>query len=273
MVAIPRDTYTHGHHSSVLRSHAARTAENSAGYLLPRLKPGMNLLDVGCGPGSITLDLARLVAPGVVIGIDNAEEPLKVARTAAGAADVENIEFRVGDVYSLGFPGGSFDVVHAHQVLQHLSRPVTALREMGRVCRPGGVVAARDADYGAMTWYPDSAGLSRWLQLYRAVARGNRAEPDAGRRLLSWARQSGFARVASSASVWHFTTPEERAAWGSTWAERVTGSAFAAQAIDRGLTSNTELAEIARAWREWTQQPDAWFVVLHGEILCEVGAG
>src|SRR6188472_2086916 len=66
------DTYTHGHHESVLRSHEWRTAENSAAYLLPHLQPGMDLLDVGCGPGTITLDLARLVAPGHVVGVDAA---------------------------------------------------------------------------------------------------------------------------------------------------------------------------------------------------------
>jgi SAM-dependent methyltransferase len=254
----------------VLRSHDARTAQNSAAYLLSRLRSGVRVLDVGCGPGSITRDFAALVEPAVVVGIENVEPPLDVARAAAESAGIANIRFELGDVYGLEFPDASFDVVHAHQVLQHLSDPVAALQEMGRVCAPGGVIAARDADYAAMTWYPASAGMTRWQELYRAVAHGNDAEPDAGRRLLSWAQQAGFTHITSSASVWCYATPEERAAWGGVWAERVTNSAFGTQAIERGLTSESELAEVAAAWRQWTGQDDGWFTVLHGEILCQV---
>src|SRR5262245_26042507 len=114
------DVYTHGHHESVLRSHRWRTAENSAAYLLPELRPGMRLLDIGCGPGNITVDLARRVAPGPTLGIDRAEDVVVQARAHAESQHVE-VEVRVGDVYALDLPNGSFDVVHAHQVLQHLT--------------------------------------------------------------------------------------------------------------------------------------------------------
>src|SRR3954447_12329589 len=179
------DTYTHGHAEPVLQSHRWRTAENSAGYLLPSLRPGLDLLDVGCGPGRITVDLAALVAPGRVVGIDVSADPLAEARAAAEAAGVA-VEFAVGDVYALEAADGSFDVVHAHQVLQHLTDPVAALREMARVSRPGGVIAVRDVADATFTWSPADPGLARWVELYYGVARHNAAEPDAGRRLLSW---------------------------------------------------------------------------------------
>jgi SAM-dependent methyltransferase len=260
--------YTHGHHESVLRSHTTRTVENSAAYLIERLRPGLHVLDVGCGPGTITADLAARVAPGRVLGVDNAPEILDTARATAIGRGVENVSFAVGDVYALDAPDGSFDVVHAHQVMQHLTDPVAALREMRRVCRPGGVVAARDSDYAAMTWYPLYPALDRWLALYHEITRGNGAEADAGRRLLSWARAAGFSDVRCSASVWCYATPEDRSWWGGLWADRVVESRFAEQAVEQGLASTADLAQIEAAFREWSASPDGWFAVLHGEILC-----
>src|SRR5690349_1520936 len=154
------DVYTHGHHESVLRSHTWRTAENSAAYLLSSLRPGLDLLDVGCGPGTITVDLARRVAPGRTLGIDRASEVLEQARAHALARGVE-IELRTGDVYALDLPDASFDVIHLHQVLQHLTDPVRALRELRRVLRPGGVLAARDSDYSCFSWAPRDPLLDR----------------------------------------------------------------------------------------------------------------
>jgi SAM-dependent methyltransferase len=264
-------TYTHGHHPSVVASHARRTVADSAAYLRHRLEPGADVLDVGCGPGSITLDIHSLVAPGRVVGVENVERPLTFARAAARDRDAPEVEFVIGDAYALDFPDASFDVVHAHQVLQHLTDPVAALREMRRVCRPGGVVAARDADYAAMTWHPESRGMTDWLALYREVALGNDAQPDAGRRLTAWAREAGFTEVAASASVSLYATPEDRRWWGRGWAERTLESDFARQALDRGLATESRLREISDAWLAWAEDEAGWFAILHGEILCHVG--
>src|SRR6478735_4813076 len=152
--------YTHGHHESVLRSHRWRTAENSAGYLLPHLRSGMRLLDVGCGPGTITLDLHDVLGPhGHVTALEVSDEALDLAREEASRRLVTSVEFRVGDAEALDLPDDSYDVVHAHQVLQHLADPVTALAEMRRVCRGGGLVAARDSDYSSFAWYPAEPSL------------------------------------------------------------------------------------------------------------------
>lgn len=264
MLARSQDTYIHGHQEAVLRAHRWRTAGNSAGYLIEHLQPGMSVLDVGCGPGTITADLAKLVAPGHVIGIDNGEEPLVAARELTGP----NFQFRHGDVYDLDFADGIFDVVHAHQVLQHLSDPVAALREMRRVCRPAGIVAARDSDYEAMTWFPSDPALDLWLDVYRKVARANRAEPDAGRHLASWASLAGFSDVTCSASAWCFATRQERAWWGGRWADRITSSALSEQILAQGHLVRSDLEQIANAWRCWAANDIGWFAVLHGEILC-----
>ena len=261
--------YTHGHHDSVLRSHRWRTASNSAGYLLPTLRPGMALLDVGCGPGNITTDLARRVAPGRTVGVDAATEIVSRARAAA-ASDDPDVEWKVADAYALPFVGGTFDVVHAHQVLQHLADPVAALREMRRVAKGGGVVAARDGDYGSMTWFPELPALDRWREVYRLVARTNGGEPDAGRRLLAWSHEAGFDDVHATASAWCYATAQERIWWSGLWAQRITESPLAHRAVDLGIATLTELRELAGGWHEWAAHRDAWFCIPSAEVLCRV---
>ncbi|MBB2941804.1 SAM-dependent methyltransferase [Actinoplanes lutulentus] len=261
-------TYTHGHHESVLRSHRWRTAENSAAYLLPHLSSGISLLDVGCGPGTITADLATRVTPGRVTALERTAAALDLARAEVSRQALTNVDFAVGDVHALDLPDDSFDVVHAHQVLQHVADPVVALREMRRVTRPGGVVAARDSDYAGFHWYPLVPELDEWLALYQRVARGNGGEPDAGRRMLAWARAAGFTDVTATASVWGFATDEDRQWWGGMWADRILKSDMAETALRTGAATENDLRRISDGWRRWADDPDGWFAIPHGEIIC-----
>ena len=263
----PREQYTHGHHESVLRSHTWRTVLNSAAYLIPHLDAGLTLLDVGCGPGTITVDLARRLAPGQVVGIDSSAEIIEHAAGVAFDEGVHNARFQVGDVYSLDFPDESFDIVHAHQVIQHVANPVAAMREIRRVLKPGGIFAARDVDYGGVMVYPKLQELSRWMTVYRKVHYWNGGDPDAGRALKAWARLAGFAEVSSSASIWCFASLAEREWWGESWAVRATESTFATHAIEAGVADLADLQAIAAAWRQWAADPDGWFGMPHGEII------
>ncbi|HEY3943432.1 MAG TPA: methyltransferase domain-containing protein [Acidimicrobiales bacterium] len=261
------DTYTHGHHESVLRSHKWRTAQNSAGYLLDHLRPGHDLLDVGCGPGTITLDLAERLAPGRVVGIDRAGSVLEDAKALRRERRAANVTFTTGDAYALEFDDRSFDVVHAHQVLQHLSDPGAALAEMRRVLRRDGILAVRDSDYGSFLWSPEDPLLSRWLELYHQVTARNGAEADAGRRLLGWVRAAGFDDARLTTSTWTFADHETTGWWSELWAERITRSAFAEQAVAYSLTDAGELERLAAAWQRWGRSPDAVFVLVHFEVL------
>ncbi|KAJ5953263.1 S-adenosyl-L-methionine-dependent methyltransferase [Penicillium verhagenii] len=159
-------TYTHGHHASVLRSHSTRTALNSASFLLPHLKPHMKILDIGCGPGTITVDLATYVPQGHVTGLERVSSVLTGAAELASARGITNISFVTGDGNGLSYADESFDVVFCHQVLQHVADPVGMLREMKRVTKKGGIVAAREADYSVFMWFPEVAGLREWQDLY-----------------------------------------------------------------------------------------------------------
>jgi ubiquinone/menaquinone biosynthesis C-methylase UbiE len=259
------DTYVHGHHESVVAQHRRRTAEEAAAFLLPRLQPGMRLLDVGCGPGTITTGLAQRVAPAEVVAIDVESGILEDARAIARERGVDNIRFEEANVYALPYEADSFDVAYAHQVLQHLARPVAALEEVRRVLRPGGLVAVRDADYQTMVAWPRYEAIDDWRTLYTAVAARNGGDADAGRRIPSWLATAGFEDIEITTSNWVFREPDDVRNWGDSWAERVTHSSLAEQAIEYGLAAREDLDRIASGWREWARDPEAFFMFLHVE--------
>ncbi|MEX2238882.1 MAG: methyltransferase domain-containing protein [Dehalococcoidia bacterium] len=261
------DTYTHGHHPSVVGQHARRTAGEAAAFLLPHLRPGMRLLDFGCGPGSITVGLAEAVAPGIVSGIDIVPDVIEQARALTAERGVENVEIAVDNVYELSFADGEFDVAYGHQVLQHLARPIDALAELKRVLKSGGLLAVRDGDYASMMVAPDDPGLDRFFAVYQAVARRNGGEPNAGRYLRGWLQEAGYEEIEVSAQTWVYTSIEDTTNWGDSWAERVTNSTLAEQALAYGIASPDELESIGVAWREWARKPDAFFSMIHVAAL------
>lgn len=277
----PVEKYTHGHGEAVLGSHARRTASDSVAFVLPYLKAGTRVLDVGCGPGSITLDLAAMIAglggsASQVTGLERSAAALEVAAAASTARGI-GARFLSGDAYRLPFEPGSFDVVVAHQVLQHLADPVSALSECLRVTSPGGIVAVRDADYSAMSYYPAPLGLREWTHRYRAMAQANGAEPDAGRHLVEWALSAGcdLDDLSYTVSTWvysHSSASRGPGDLAESWCDRVSEDRFRdqlagvlgtwdADAVD------TAVGRIRGGWREWATDPAAVFVMPHGELL------
>lgn len=255
------EVYTHSHQPVVLTSYGSRTAEEAAAFLLTHLKPGMSVLDIGCGPGSITLGLARYVAPAETVGVDQSEVALAAARERAVEQNVGNVRFEQADVYNLPFADEEFDAVYGHQILQHLADPVAALTEARRVLRSGGYLAVRDADYGTMTHHPHDPMLDQWLEVYHQIARGNGGEPDAGRRLMEWVRAAGFKHIHPTASTWLYATPDERHGWAELWAGR------RLQKPGDNKVYGEDGDEIIAAFQRWAAEPDGWFAFIHGEVL------
>lgn len=261
------DVYVHGHHESVLRSHTWRTIENSAKYFEQHLAEDVDLLDVGCGPGTITLDFAKRLPKGSVVGIDVSDEIITKAQAEAKVYQLGNCTFTSGDTYRLDFEDNSFDIVHAHQLLQHLTDPVAAIKEMRRVVRPGGIVAIRDADYGGMIWAPMDPKLTEWMDLYQQMTEKNNVVANAGRYLFSWASQIPFSSIEASSSTWTFSTPDTREWWGGLWAERIQKSTFSEQVLEHCLADQNLLDDLSSAFKRWAVQPDGFFLVPHGEIV------
>ncbi|RFU26096.1 hypothetical protein B7463_g10242, partial [Scytalidium lignicola] len=267
----PTIVYASDHSPSVLSVHQWRTISNSVPYIKPYLTtPTLKILDVGCGPGSITVDLAKHVPQGHVTGVEYTPEPLVQARALAASQNVQNVDFTVGDIHQLEFEDGSFDLVHAHQVLQHVADPVRALREMRRVTKKGGYVCVRES--AAKLWFPASEGMAKWNELVLAVGRAKGSNPDPGSWIHVWAHEADFEweAIKCSAGTWCFRTVEERKWWADSFIGRVTEGKFREFAVEGGHATIEELDEIAKTWREWKDREDGWFSILHGEIVCQV---
>lgn len=261
--------YSHGHHQSVVQDHARRTAQDSAAFLLPHIQPNHTILDVGCGPGTITADLAVLVPQGKVVGGDAVESVLAQAAEYASSRGLTNMTFEKIDANELPFPDNSFDIVFCHQVLQHVKDPVGILREMRRVAKPGGIVAAREADYKAFAWYPEWPEIARWAELYYRVAKTNGGEPNAGRRCHVWARQAGFKpeEIDATWDSWRYSGERVRQ-FSLSWAGRILQSGLKGTALREGFSTEEEIQHLSDAWKKWGEEEDALIAIPHGEILC-----
>ncbi|KAK5069344.1 hypothetical protein LTR64_008360 [Lithohypha guttulata] len=267
-------TYSHGHHASVISTHARRTAANSAGFLLPHIQPHYKILDLGCGPGTITADLAALVPQGSVLGVDSVDGILSQARSLTESRGLSNLTYQTGDANNLTFSDGEFDIVFCHQLLQHVKDPIGVLHEMKRVCKKGGLVAAREADYASFIWQPRTPELDTWGSIYQKVARANGGEPNAGRFMPQWAREAGWApeQVTVSWNSWCFTG-QGATDWALSWKDRSVHSDFAKSAVKLGFSDQAGLERTSAAWKAWADGEidgceDKIFVVGNGEILC-----
>ncbi|NQW17966.1 MAG: methyltransferase domain-containing protein [Chloroflexi bacterium] len=262
-----KDVYLHGHDESVVSHHAMRTAGEAAAFFRPHMRPDMNLLDLGCGPGSITVGLAEWIPEGHVTGIDFDDSVIESAKKDAAERGLTNTDFISGSVYELPFENSSFDAVYSHQVLQHLSEPQQMLREAIRVVKPGGVVGIREVDWGTAGWWPKSESLSRFLEIYNAVADRNGGDANMGRRVRSELNKAGYVDVTVGAGVWAFGNPEEIKGWGEQWARRTLESNIAAKAVEYGIADQSELELVSEGWLAWSRDPDAYYTFTHAEAV------
>ena len=229
--AQPPPRYTHGHHEAVLRSHRWRTVENSAAYLIPHLVPGTSILDIGCGPGTITLDLAERVAPAPVLGIDVAPAAIEAALAERERQGTTNAEFRTADLYALDIDDDSFDIVHAHQVLQHLRTPVAALARDATCPASPKASSPRRRLRGQVPGTPPFPQMEApGTDVRRGSPSFNNGESLQRRPVpVVVAPRAGFTDVQPGASTLVLRDARGRAWWGELWADRITQSAIAAR--------------------------------------------
>ena len=259
-----RESYSVGYDQAAAEFFGRRRANTHAAFFLPHLRPGMRLLDGGCGPGTMTIELAEIVAPAEVVGIDIEPSQIELARTTAAERGVSNVRYEVADLYSLPFPDESFDAVLLHGVLEHLSDPVRGLREVLRVLKRGGVLGARHADFGGFLLEPASPPLDQFVPMFERLMLHNGADPRAGRHQLRWLTEAGFTRIELSASYDCWTsTPEQKRVSVRFLESLVSDSAFARQLVAAGLVDLNLLDALRAEFKEWAANPvsfaaEAW---------------
>ena len=258
---VPRETYTVGYGAPARDFFGARSAERFAQFLLPHLSKGMSLLDVGCGPGSITVGLAEALAPGEVVGIDIAAVQVETASELAAARGVSNVRFEVASAYELPLFDASFDAVFGSHVLHHLREPQRALSEVRRVLKPGGVVGVIDPDWSSWLLEPTTRLLGRYRELHMRIQEYNGGDYNMARHLRRILLDAGFAGVEASALANFVGTSEGTRLPASVIVDRLEDPAFADAAITNGWSDAVELSAMADDARAWGEKPDAFWSV------------
>ncbi len=256
--------YTLGFNSAALRRY---TAEANAAHLLPYLRPGLRVLDFGCGPGSISVGLAKAVAPGELHGVDMEESQIELARSVAEAGGRSNAIFQVGDVTDLPFEDGFFDVAHCHNVLMHVPDTRAALAEAMRVLKPGGVIACREMICASCFMHPDFGGGRRMWDMFEDLVAAGDGHPQMGKELKTVLLDAGFSNVRATVSFDSYGSPEDVDFAYNLITQWFLSPEITEAAIQYGAATRQVCDEIRVAAEKWRAHPGAIIGVAFGEAV------
>ena len=261
-----RTGYTMGYDEDFRQMLDRRSAETHAKHLLPHLRSGMRLLDFGCGPGTISVGLARAVEPGEFVGVDIEESQVDLARAAAVAGGHHNASFQVGDVTNLPFDDNSFDVAHCHAVLNHVPDTRAALDEIRRVLKPGGLISCREL-IGESSFSEPAADLREAWSLFTRLIEANGGHPQMGKELKARLIEAGFTDVAATASFETFSTPEDIAFFYGLVVDWFFSPKLMAAATMYGLATHEQFEKWRASHDAWRDAPGAVGATAFGEAI------
>ncbi len=256
-----------GFSEEFLESLRRYTAEASAAYLLPHLRPGLRILDFGCGPGTISVGLAKAVAPGEFHGVDMEESQIELARSVAKVGGHDNATFHVGDVTGLDFEDGFFDVAHCHNVLMHVPDTAAVLAEVKRVLKPGGIIACREMISGSSFTHPDFGVIRRAWDMFEDLVAADDGHPQMGKDLKGHILDAGFTNVKMSASFDIYSTPEDVAFIYRLAHMWFLSPEITEAAIKYGAATEELCDAIGAAYDRWKDHPGALCGLAFGEAV------
>ena len=265
--AAQESTYTMGYSDDFQQLLARRSVHSNAAHLLPHLKPGLRVLDFGCGPGTISVGLAKAVEPGELHGIDMEASQIDMARAAAQAGGHSNATFHVGDVTDLPFDDDSFDIAHCHAVLMHVPDTQATLAEVMRVLKPGGVIASREMMVSSSFLYPTDDETARAWDTFAKLLAGNGGHPEMGLELKRAFVQAGFADVQASGSFDFFGSAADVAFFHGFINDWFYSPKVTAAIVQFGLATQQELDHWQGRMDEWKTHPGAVGAIAFGEAI------
>jgi ubiquinone/menaquinone biosynthesis C-methylase UbiE len=248
------ERYAAGYEASMQQYLKLHTVERCAGFFTPLLRSGMSLLDAGCGPGTITVGLARVIAPGRLVALDASEDEVHKTRRALELAGCVSTQVDVGDIRSLPFEDGSFDAVFSHAVLDYLPDPSRAIEEFGRVLKPGGVIGLRSVSGGDLI-SPSNELIEESLLLFHRAAAAQGGDFTRGRLLGQLLKDGGFERIFARPSYERAESPEEWEGFCRVVGDAYTSGRVVELALSKGWLDESRLAEITEAWDRLVSDP------------------
>lgn len=259
--ALGQEEYVHGYTEEHRTFLSTRTAQREAAFFLPFLKPGMRLLDCGCGMGALTTSLAEWLAPGDVIGIDREDSQINAARDWARQKGVKNVRFETGSIYEIPYPDASFDAAFAYTVLEHTREPLQAIREMRRVLKPGGVIGLCDPDYEGQLWAPASPGLAELMQIMRRFSEEH-ASPYYARHQRGYLLEAGFSPTQGFAQAVGGGS-DQMTPFMFRNIIKPTIETIRPWIVETGHATEEHIDELLTEMEAWSQKPDAFFGLMH----------
>jgi ubiquinone/menaquinone biosynthesis C-methylase UbiE len=238
--------------SARLQRQAEELRPDSAA-LLDRvgLRPGQDVIDLGCGPRGILDLLAERVAPGGrVVGLDADPVHAAMARQSAAQCGLGHVEIVTADARRTGLPPGSFDLVHARTLLVNVPGPAEVLAEMVRLAKPGGWVASLEPDTGFTLCYPSHPAYDRIWELFRTAFGRHGADLLIGRRLAELYRHAGLRDIGVEARAGVYRAGDSRRMVGPDLVRSLHPAI-----VSLGLATQEELDALDRAVRAHLDDP------------------